>query len=375
VIIMAEQTPLKTPVGKAFCVLLILSLMLPLSGCPASTGEKPDMLGSYSQINQLIVRGEDWQQIVQNSRFQLGEKWEAGYWYEGNKQIDYYMMSYGTYPSIDGSTVAVPMAVEFARQHLGFYDQDACDFTVFSTTHIAYLNLIKREGVGTRMLRSGDPVFMDDTHPVDLLIVTEPSEEELSLAEQAGVSLVVRPICYDAFVFITHVDNPVDSLTLDQVRGIYSGRFTNWSQVGGEDMPIVAFQREENSGSQTGMINLVMGDTPMLPPETVEVVWGMGQLIETVAEYRNDSASIGYTYKYYIDNLYRNDSIKILNIEGVAPDGANLRSGSYPLAACYYSVIRAGEETAPAGLFTDWMLSREGQKCIEQAGYVPYTAY
>jgi phosphate transport system substrate-binding protein len=268
----------------------------------------------------------------------------------------------------------MPLALEFARQHLGFSDAAANSFVHFSTTHFAYVNLIlKRQQAGGDIYRDGDAaMFLNKTHPVDLIIATGASEEELDLAQQHDIELIQKPVCYDAFVFITHKDNPVESLTLEQVRGIYSGTITNWNEVGGDDAPIIAYQREENSGSQSGMIDLVMKDTPMLPPETVPIVGGMGPLVDAVAEYQNNSVSIGYTYKYYIDNLYKDENIKILQIEGIAADEEHIKAESYPLTTCYYGVIRAGEESATAGRFLDWIRSAEGQACVAQAGYIPF---
>jgi len=92
-----------------------------------------------------------------------------------------------------------------------------------------------------------------------------------------------------------------------------------------------------------------------------------------VAEYKVYEASIGYTYKFYIDTLYKNENIKILRIEGISPDEENIRAGRYPFTTCYYGVIRAGDENSSGGRFLDWMLSAEGQRCIKQAGYIPYT--
>lgn len=354
------------------CAVLTFSL-LSLSGCLTTEfyEEEPDVLGSWSHIAEPIERGADWQQIVTNSSFVLGEEKVTGYFGYSADDVEYeYQLEFGSYPCIDGSTVAVPMAIEFARQHLELSDEDATSFTVFSTTHGAYLNLIHRLRAHGAFLPSLD-LSMDNHHPVDIIIATEPSEDELAIAKEFNVKLVYEPVCYDAFVFITHRDNPVESLTLDEVRGIYSGAIANWSEVGGEDAPITAYQREENSGSQTAMLNLVMGDTPMLDPRTITIAKGMSGLIDAVAEYQNDAASIGYTYKYYIDTLYMNENIKILQINDVAANEETIQTGRYPLTASYYGVIRGGEEAATGGLFLKWMLSPEGQACISQAGYVP----
>ena len=371
-------------------VILVFSLSLVLmlfSGCGAyddsymaeiiaqmkesdrkTKGNEADRLGSWGSINQDIERSSDWRQIVTNSQFQLGEKTVKGHWKSSG---DYYEIAYGTYPSIDGSTVALPMAIEFARQHLGFSDETANDFVGFSTTHKAYINLISKEPNGSDGMIREESTFLDDTHPVDIIIATDASEEESDLAVQEGVALIKKPVCYDAFVFITHKDSPIDSLTIEQIRDIYSGVVTNWKEVGGDDAPIIAYQRQENSGSQSGMIDLVMKDTPMIPPELTEIAVDMGDLINVVAEYKNKSSSIGYTYKYYIDNLYKNDSIKVIKIDGIPADEESIREGSYPLSTCYYGVIRSSDRNAAGGKFLDWILSEEGQACIKQAGYIP----
>jgi len=359
----------------------ILALLLAVFLCAAlfagcslleDNNRVPDKTGSWGQISETIQRGEDWQQIVSDSEFALGETYVKGQWYIGeNETEDYYGIGFGTYPNLDGSTVAVPMAAEFARQHLGFSDEDANSMSMFYTTHEAYVHLITKSSNASAMIQSTG-TFLDDTHPVDLIIATEPSYEELALAKEKGVTLVTKPVCYDAFVFITHKDNPVDSLTEEQIQKIYAGEITNWSEVGGDDLPIAAYQREENSGSQTAMLNLVMKGVPMMPPPTVRIVMGMGGLIDVVAEYQNDGISIGYTYKYYIDALYKNDNIKVLSVEGLSPSEENLRSGAYLYTTAYYGVIRGGEEKAAGGKFLTWMLSLEGQQCIQQAGYLPY---
>ena len=371
----------KTKEGRIAALLLAVILLLTTTaGCALfgqqeqgleQQGAEPDRLGSWSQISQIPSRGAAWRQIVTDSPFQLGKKSVKGSWFVPDGTEDYYEIAYGTYPSIDGSTVALPLAVEFARQHLGFSDEYANDFVGFSTTPYAYEHLItKAPNTSAGMIRA-ETTFLDETHPVDLVIATAPSAAELDAAAQHGVTLVQKPICYDAFVFITHKNNAVDSLTLEQVRGIYTGEITNWAEVGGADAPIVAYQREEGSGSQTAMVEGVMQGRPMLPPTMVKVIAGMGSLVDTVAEYRNDSASIGYTYKYYLDNLYQNEEIKILKIDGVPADEANLRTEAYPLTTCYYGVIRSEDENATGGQFLDWMLSEAGQQCVAQAGYLP----
>jgi ABC-type phosphate transport system substrate-binding protein len=302
---------------------------------------------------------------------------------------------------IDGSTATIPITAELLRQFYGYSDEEVMGASVVwhSKTHNAYLYLIdrlNRNGSGAAQYdayyaeQGGEqsaespppnpspspstkpsaelesPVFT----PVSLILVTPPSPEETDYAQQAGVTLEQKPVALDGFVFIVNRDNPVESLTLEQLRDIYTGQITNWKEVGGYDAKIRAFQREGGSGSQTAMEQLVMEGAPMLVPPSVMVVQGMGGLIERVAEYQNDASSIGYTYAYYLENLYHNENIKVLRIEGIAPSPQTYLDRSYPLTTAYYAVIRADEpKDSPARRLRDFLLTDTGQAIIEMAGY------
>ncbi|MCL2107198.1 MAG: substrate-binding domain-containing protein [Oscillospiraceae bacterium] len=317
------------------------------------TGQ-PDRLGSWGAISEEITRAKDWRQIVTGSSFHMGP------------YINPPVAELPTYPTINGSTVMVPMAMEFVWQHLRYdYAQEYCRF---ETTPFA-LDLLFSPATHSNILYPS--INMPSLRPLDLYLGTAPSPAERDIAVNNGVELVERPVCWDAFVFITHKNNPVESLSLEQLRGIFSGEITNWSQVGGRDEAIRAYQREAGSGSQTGMEDMVMRGVPMADPIKVKIVFGMGSLVEEVAEYENGTASIGYTYRYYIDKLYKNNAIKMIGIEGVAPTDENIRSKSYPLSVNYYGIIRAGDEEKPGGRFLDWICSDEGQASVKQAGYIP----
>lgn len=362
------------------------------------SGEVPDPLGSWSQINSLVARPAGWKQIVTDtSAFQWGGISKDPYKTDiynysgcngGSHTSKYYDLDYGTYPLIDGSTVLVPMAAEFAWQYLDFSNEFTRTFVHFNTTSDAYYRLIldpakenlesyraESSGVPTYGKKNTTTYYRTIGKKTDIVLATYPSVEQLDYAEKHGVSLVIEPVCYDSFVFITRGDNPVDSLTVEQVQKIYSGEITNWQEVGGDDLEIVAYQREKNSGSQTAMEEMVMQGMQMTKPPMAQVAAGMGRLIDVVAgyedgDYESDRMSIGYTYKYYVDRLYTSNDIKILKIDGVTPSDENVRNGSYAFIASYNAVIRAEDINATGGKFMNWMLSDEGQRCIAQAGYV-----
>ena len=256
-----------------------------------------------------------------------------------------------TYPKVDGSTVTIPLSEALMAKLTRLSVEEVRPYLLHSKTHQAYLNLID----GTK----------------DLILVTSPSEEELTYAQSKGVELDVVPVTREAFVFLVHKDNPVSSLTLQQIQDIYTGKITNWAQVGGDDVPIRAFQRPVNSGSQTGFLDLVMkGKTPMEPP-TEWVTAEMGQLIEAVAAYDRSPDAIGYSYYYFVTDMWGNPNVKLLKIDEVYPEPSTITSQSYPIVTAYYAVFRSDEAQGSAvRKVVDYLLSLEGQALLEASGYV-----
>ncbi|MBR6185233.1 MAG: substrate-binding domain-containing protein [Clostridia bacterium] len=342
---------------RILCILVSCLLFI----APA-LAENPDT-GSWSQINQAVSRGENWQKIVtDDARFSLGEKTPL----EGGEGL--YIASYGTYPSMDGSTVCVPMAMELARQWLDLPEADMNGFVTFSTTPYAYDRLIQGKPNPLSTVKS-QGVMMDDTHPIDLVLATYPNADERKAAEDAGVELIYVPFCYDAFIFMVNDQNPVESLTVRQIQEIYSGRYVSWSQLGGEALRLDAYQRPHGSGSQTAMEEMVMQGLQMSRVNENYISDGMADAVQQVGNYQNGLGAVGYSYLYYVNALVESGGIKVLSIDGVAPTDENLQSGAYPFTVNYYAVYRKGDENTEA--FVRWLVGEEGQMAVRQAGYVP----
>ena len=319
--------------------------------------------GSWGQINQSLEKGENWRRYVtEQTDFQLGALTP----YPGSESL--LIGSWGDYPSIDGSTVCVPLAMELARQWLDLSEEDLNGFVNFSTTPYAYdrLTFSKPNPMVTIPSRG---VMMDDTHPVDIVLGTGPSADERKAAQDAGVNLVTVPICYDAFVFLVNSENPVENLSVQQIQDIYQGKIPDWGEVGGTTgLPIRAYQRPHGSGSQTAMEELVMKGLPLTAEENY-VSDGMADLIAQVGNYDNAREALGYSYLYYVEGLYKSGDIRVLSVDGMAPTPDSLRSGAYPFTVYYYAVYREG--SAAAERFVNWLVSDEGQRCVAQAGYIP----
>lgn len=260
-----------------------------------------------------------------------------------------------TYPVIDGSTVTIPLSEHLAASLMNLTLEDARQYVLHNKTHQAYLNLIDKKA--------------------DLIFVTSPSAEELEIAKEKKVELEVIPIVSEAFVFLTGKDNPVSDLSLKDIQRIYIGEVTNWKAVGGEDIPIIAYQRPVNSGSQTGFIDLVMkGRQPMGAPSS-HVIAGMGELIDTVAAYTDEPNGLGYSYYYYASEMWGNEKVKLLSIDGVSPNNETISSREYPIHTAYYAVFRKEEaQNSDVRKIVSYILSKDGQDLMEEAGYVKVQA-
>ena len=191
------------------------------------------------------------------------------------------------------------------------------------------------------------------------------------------MELEVIPVVKEGFVFYVNGKNKVNSLTLEQIQKIYSGEITNWKEVGGDDEKIIPYQRPVNSGSQTGILSLVMKGKKLMNPVN-NVIETMEGIIKAVANYKDGKGSIGYSYYYYATSMYdltdtnKENSIKLMGVDGVIPSYETIKDDSYPIRTNYYIVLRKDEpEDSTARKFANDLLSTRGQNVCKEAGYVP----
>ena len=246
----------------------------------------------------------------------------------------------GELPVLDGASALYPV---FSAVVESVYPEGCVEFDGDVFTPESALHFSNTRGAYKAVV-DGD---------ADVIFCAKPSAEQLEYAQQNGVTLELVPIGYEAFVFIVNAENPVESLTVDQVRGIYSGRYTNWSQFGGDNAPIDALQRSEGSGSQTAMLSFMNGEEMKRNP------------------FAFAGRSIGYSFRYYVSDIVENGSIKMLSLNGVYPSSENIANGSYPVISNFYAVYRKGDDNPNVDILIDWLLSEEGQAVVEQNGYVP----
>ena len=207
----------------------------------------------------------------------------------------------------------------------------------------------------------------------DLLLAYEPSAEALAYAEEAGFTWEMQPIGRDALVFIANIDNPVHGLSSQQITDIYTGKLTDWSELGGNSAPIIPYQRNSDSGSQT-LFDLFfpLGEKLMETPKE-HVVDSMIGLLEVIADYDNSVDALGYTVYYYLSNM-ETDKLsrsQVLAVDGVEANNQTIASGEYPYTNDFYVVIPADlPEDAPARVLFNWICSEQVKELGENENYV-----
>jgi len=169
-------------------------------------------------------------------------------------------------------------------------------------------------------------------------------------------------IAKDSVAIVVHPENPVSELTMEQVAKIFAGEINNWKEVGGEDAEIRVITREEGSGTRETFEKFVMRPLHLEITADASVKPSNGEVRATVA---TDKNAIGYISLGYVD-----ESVKALKIDGVEPTVEKVLSGEYPITRNLY-LITKGEPEPLEKAFIDFVLSEEGQKIVEELGYIP----
>ena len=253
-------------------------------------------------------------------------------------------------PVLDGAAALVPV---YASVIDNIYPGGCVTYEggAFSDDNLYGENFAKDSAMQYQNTIRGFDATVDGS--VDLFFTAYPSKEQLESAAEKGVELNIVPGGMEAFVFFVNTKNPVDDLSIDEIRGIYRGEIKNWNEVGGINRTINPLLRIKGSGSQTMMEKFMEGD--MIKKREPSSVFG---------------ASIGYSFRYYLSGMVANSDVKMLCVNGVYPDADNIKNGSYPISANFYVVYRKDNSNENVIKLVDWLLSDEGQTMIEKCGYV-----
>ena len=244
----------------------------------------------------------------------------------------------GDLPVIDGAAALVPVFNSFVYS---LYPEDSVkyvngDFT--SDSALQYHN--------TRGAYKG---IVDGT--IDIAFCAKPNDEQVKYGTDKGVELELTPIGREAFVFLVNSKNPVDNLSMQQLKDIFTGKITNWKDVGGANRPINVVQRNKGSGSQTALEKLIGEE---IKPNFFGPLGG----------------SLGFSFRFYVEELTKHGHIKMLKLNDVYPDREHVQDNSYPIVSNFFAVTRKGETNPNVQKVLDFVLGATGQEIINEVGYV-----
>jgi phosphate transport system substrate-binding protein len=268
------------------------------------------------------------------------------------------------FPVIDGATAFFPIYTAAANETYQVEKAELQRYVTCSRTPEAYNKLVSGKA--------------------DVIFVLQPSDGQMKQAFYAGVEINLTPIAREAFVFFVNERNPVSALSTKQIQDIYLNKITNWRSVGGPDKKILPFQRPEDSGSQTTMIKEVMKGKGMPAPLEVFRIAAMGAIVRAVATYRDYAESIGYSFRFFTQEMVTFDNerimgdppkpaegrVKLIDVDGIAPTEENIRSGAYPFTVDICAATRRHREHPNVAALIAWLLSPQGQSLVEKTGYV-----
>jgi phosphate transport system substrate-binding protein len=246
---------------------------------------------------------------------------------------------------IDGSTTVGPIADAFAEYFKGLYPD--LDITV------------KKTGSG-----DGAAALIDSR--CDIATMSRfMKPEEFTKALANNVLPVAHVVAMDGVCVVVHPSNPVKALTSAQVRDIYTGKITNWSQVGGPNLSIVVISRDTSSGTYETFESLVMKKQPM--GAGVEYVNANPQAQSRV---RTTPAAVGYVGLGFLEG------VKALTIDGIAPTRRTVADGSYPMTRPLFLFTNGYPKLGSmVHKFVTFYLTEKGQELVEAKGFVPLTNY
>ena len=184
---------------------------------------------------------------------------------------------------------------------------------------------------------------------------------EKELAAKKGINPVRTAVAVDALVPVVNPKNPINELSLDQLKDIYTGKITNWKELGGADANIVVVSRDTSSGTYETWEEMVMKKAKVMPKALLQA--SNGAVEQVVAKNPN---AIGYVGLGYLA-----PSIKGLHIGKVAASAETALSKEWPLSRELY-VFTNGEPAGASGALIKYILDpAKGQKAVKEVGFVP----
>lgn len=263
-------------------------------------------------------------------------------------------------PIIDGSTSTYPFTNAVYNILFSNGDNHPQKPAKHSKSHATYQRLINGE--------------------IDMSFASVyPASDILKMAEEKGVEIELIPIAYDAMIFFTNKDNSIEGLTSEQISNIYvNNAYENWNELGGPDALLYPYCRNNDSGSHAQMEKHFLNGNEIhskIMSETRSEA--MQSILTDVIDAKTEEPlgyGLGYSIYYYYHNadmvLGTKSHLKLLAIDGVHPNDFTIADGTYPLSNNTYIAIRKDTPLdSPARKMAEFMLTEEGQQCVQNAGF------
>lgn len=199
------------------------------------------------------------------------------------------------------------------------------------------------------------------------------SRDEKAYADEQNVSLIEKPIAKDALTFIVNHQNPVQNLSIQQIQDIYTGKITNWKEVGGEDAKLQPYVRNRNSGSQEKFEMMVMKDLDIINLPEMYIGQSMMSPYFMIEADRN---GLCFTPFYYYSVMVGNKWARAIGVNGAAMTRKNIMNGSYPYTSDIYAAVRSDiDRSSMAYSIFEFLTTEQGQAVVEESGYIPLSQY
>jgi phosphate transport system substrate-binding protein len=247
--------------------------------------------------------------------------------------------SYAENLRIDGSTTVLPIA------------QRAAEVFMKKNPSVKIFVSGSGSGTGIKALLDGTTDIADSSR--------EAKEKEIASGKEKGVILTAHKIALDGIVPVVHPSMKMSNITMEQLRDIYNGKIKSWKELGGPDRPISAVSRDTSSGTyEVWEEKILKGDK--VKPDAL-LVASNGQTVQTVAQ---NHYAIGYIGIGYVDK-----SVKVLKVNDRIATAKSIRDGLWPIARPLFMYTN-GKPTGTVAKFIEFMLSKEGQKVVNEVKYV-----
>ena len=260
------------------------------------------------------------------------------------------MFADGSFPQLDVSTARKPLAMALSNLFFQGYGWDGA-LPVNSKSHGAWLDLADRG--------------------CDIILVPAPTDEENAYLAERGVEVDRKVFGADGLIFISGTGTGVRNLSMDQLKAIYRGEIRNWKELGGADHAITVFYRNDQSGSQRQFEKLVWQAEPM--PDFGSLGFSpMNEMETIVMECQADPYAIGYSIMTYLHDVFHNENVVLMGIDGVAPSVETVSDNSYSLTLQDCVVIRSDEPAdSPARRLYDWFGTQQCDDLLRRYGLTP----